>query len=92
MRRANNTGTIYKLSGARHNPWTAKVCTGYDKDGKRKWLKAVLYIALLFCDKFLKFISDHSSYKADNLIFAFSDTGLISFIEIAFSASDLVLK
>ncbi|MGI6349663.1 MAG: tyrosine-type recombinase/integrase [Eubacteriales bacterium] len=37
-RRANNTGTIYKMSGSRSKPWRARVCTGYNKDGKRNWL------------------------------------------------------
>lgn len=37
-RRANNTGSIYKMSGNRANPWRVRVCTGYDEEGKRNWL------------------------------------------------------
>lgn len=35
MRRANNTGTIYKLSGKRRRPWIARVFKGYDEEGNR---------------------------------------------------------
>lgn len=37
MRRENNTGTVYKLSGKRRNPWIARICIGYDEGGNRKW-------------------------------------------------------
>jgi len=37
MKRANKTGTIYKLGGKRRNPWIARLCLGYDEDDKRIW-------------------------------------------------------
>ena len=33
MKRANRSGSIYKLSGKRHKPWAVKVTTGYTDDG-----------------------------------------------------------
>ncbi|MEL7568925.1 MAG: tyrosine-type recombinase/integrase [Eubacteriaceae bacterium] len=38
MRRANNTGSVYKMPGKRRNPYIARVCTGYDETGYRKWM------------------------------------------------------
>ncbi len=39
MRRANNTGTVYKINaGKRYNPWIARMCTGYSNTGERKWI------------------------------------------------------
>lgn len=35
MRRANGTGSVYKLSGNRHNPYIAVVDLGYDDTGRR---------------------------------------------------------
>lgn len=35
MRRANSTGTVYKMSGKRRKPWTAVITTGFElRDGK----------------------------------------------------------
>lgn len=42
MRRANGSGTVFKLSGKRHKPWVAKVTTGYTDDGKQI-IKAIGY-------------------------------------------------
>ena len=33
MRRANGSGSVYKLSGKRHKPWTARVTTGWNEQG-----------------------------------------------------------
>lgn len=40
MRRANKSGSIYKLSGKRHKPWAVKVTTGRDENGvfQRKYI------------------------------------------------------
>lgn len=35
MKRANGTGSVYKLSGNRHNPYIAVIDLGYDDSGKR---------------------------------------------------------
>lgn len=35
MKRANGTGSVYKLSGNRHNPYIAVIDLGYDDNGKR---------------------------------------------------------
>ncbi len=37
MKRPNNAGSVYKLSGKRRKPWAAAVTLGYDDDGKRKY-------------------------------------------------------
>lgn len=34
MRRANGTGSVYKLSGKRHKPWTARATEGYKENGQ----------------------------------------------------------
>jgi integrase len=36
MKRPNNAGSVYKLSGRRRKPWAASITLGYDKDGKRR--------------------------------------------------------
>ena len=36
MKNANGTGSIYKLSGKRRNPWIVRVTTGYDKETKEQ--------------------------------------------------------
>lgn len=35
LKRPNNAGSVYKLSGRRRNPWAASVSKGYGKSGKR---------------------------------------------------------
>ena len=35
MRRANGSGSVYKLSGKRHKPWAAKITIGWTDDGKQ---------------------------------------------------------
>ncbi len=42
-RRANNTGNVYKMSGRRSNPWAARICQGYNENGKRIWLNIGYY-------------------------------------------------
>ncbi len=34
-KRANGTGSVYKLSGSRKKPWVASLTSGYDENGKR---------------------------------------------------------
>ncbi len=36
MKRANQSGSVYKLSGKRRNPWVAVITHGYDKSGNQK--------------------------------------------------------
>ncbi len=35
MRRANGSGSVYKLPGKRHKPWAAKVTTGWTDEGRQ---------------------------------------------------------
>lgn len=44
MRRANSTGTIYKLGGKRRRPWIARSFEGYDSEGNKLY-KTVGYFA-----------------------------------------------
>lgn len=36
MRRANGSGSVYKLSGKRRKPWIARITTGWAEDGKQQ--------------------------------------------------------
>ena len=38
MKRANGTGSVFKLSGKRRNPWVARVTQGFDANGKQKYV------------------------------------------------------
>lgn len=35
MRRANGSGSVYKPSGKRHKPWSAKITIGWFDEGKQ---------------------------------------------------------
>ena len=37
MKRAMHSGTVYKLSGKRRNPWIARLSQGYNEEGGRIW-------------------------------------------------------
>lgn len=37
MRRANGSGTVYKLSGKRRKPWLARITTGWTDEGKQQY-------------------------------------------------------
>ncbi len=37
MRRANGSGTVYKLSGKRRKPWMARVTVGWSESGKQQY-------------------------------------------------------
>lgn len=36
-RRANGSGTVYKLSGKRRKPWLARITTGWTDEGKQQY-------------------------------------------------------
>lgn len=43
MKRANGTGSVFKLSGKRRNPWVARVTQGFDAKGRQKYINLGYY-------------------------------------------------
>ena len=38
MKRANGTGSVFKLNGKRRNPWVARVTQGFNEKGRQKYV------------------------------------------------------